>query len=116
MKIPQTWNNGALERWSVGLKFPILHSPSLQLYFSLEEYSSIFLPFFRVGGDIEFVHLYGLNVLGVGYGRVDSFTRDELAVLGHDFETVVAEKVIDQGLPRIRMKRPAAERDGVAVA
>src|SRR6266498_570724 len=116
MKIPQTWNNGALERWSVGLKFPILHSPSLQLHFSLKKYSSIFLAFFRIGGGIEFVHLYGLNFFGVGYRRVDSFTRDELAVLGHYFETVVGEKVIDQCFSRIRMKRPAAERDGVAVA
>src|SRR6266542_3015719 len=109
MKIPQTSNNGALERWSVGLKFPILHAPSLQLYFSLEKYSSILLALFRVGGGIQFVHLYGLNFLSVGYGRVASFTLDELAALGHDFETVVAEKMIDQCLLRVRMMAKSGE-------
>ena len=94
-----------MECW---VKIP--NTSSLQLYFSLEKDSSILLALFRVGGGIQFVHLYGLNFLSVGYGRVDSFTLDELAALGHDFETVVAEKMIDQGLPRIMSKSGEVRR------
>ena len=93
-----------MECW---VKIP--NTSSLQLYFSLEKDSSILLALFRIGGGIQFVHLYGLNFFGVGYGWVDSFTRDELAVLGHDFETVVAEKVIDQCLLRVRMMAKSGE-------